>query len=218
MNPLQGEQERFCAARTRAHAAVKQLALSRGCEGLTLESIAEQAGFGEDELRRHFQSAAQCLLDAYLDFTEDFDRRIFAAYEGSESWRPAMRAAAYEAARYMEENPAEIRFAAIGLLTAGPLIQAHRARHLQRLASMIDRGRQELDEPGSLSRSIAEAVIGSVNALVVREVRRGSRKRPIEFVPDMMYVAVRPYLGHQVAREELAIVPPADDSKCAPSR
>jgi AcrR family transcriptional regulator len=218
VNPLQGEQERFCAARTRAHAAVKELVLSRGCEGLTLESIAEQAGYGENGLRRHFQSVEQCLLDAYLDFTEDFDRRVFAAFESREGWRPAMRAAAYEAARYMEEKPHEIRFVVVALLTAGPLIQAHRARHLQRLASMIDLGRQELDDPGSPGRSLAEAVIGSVNALVVREVHRGSRKRPIEFVPEMMYIAVRPYLGHEVAREELAIMPPCSDSRRAPSR
>lgn len=218
MNPLQGEQERFSAARTRAYAAAKELALSRGCEGLTLESIAEQAGCEEAELRRHFQSAGECLLDAYLDFTKDFDRRIFAAFRSGESWRPAMRAAAYEAARYMEEKPHEIRFVVIGLLTAGPLVQAHRARHLQRLASMVDLGRQELDDPGTLGRSVAEAVIGSVNALIVREVDRGRRKRPIEFVPEMMYVAVRPYLGHEVAREELVIQPPCSDSHRAPSR
>jgi AcrR family transcriptional regulator len=209
VSPLQGEQERFCSARTRAHAAAKELVLARGCEGLTLESIAEQAGYGEDELRRHFESAGQCLLDAHLHFTHDFDRRVFAGFRSGEGWRPALRTAAYEAARYMEEKPHEIRFVTIGLLTAGPLVQAHRARHLQRLAGLIDRGRQELDDPESLSSSVAEAVVGSINALVVREVQRGVGKRPIEFVPEMMYIAVRPYLGHEVAREELVIVPPS---------
>jgi AcrR family transcriptional regulator len=218
MNPLQGEQEHFCAARIRIRAAAKELVLLRGCEGLTLEQIAEQAGCGEDELREHFQSSGQCLLDAYLDFTEDFDRSVCAAFRSGEGWRPALRAAGYEAARYVEERPREIRFVAIGLLEAGPLIQAHRARHLQRLAGMIDLGRQQLEDPESMGRSAAEAVIGSIHALVVRESHRGWRKRPIEFVPEMMYVAVRPYLGHETAREELAMSPPRAGSRRAPSR
>ncbi|MFL5897849.1 MAG: TetR/AcrR family transcriptional regulator [Solirubrobacterales bacterium] len=218
MNPLQGEQERFYSVRTRIRAAAKELVVSRGCEGLTLEQIAEQAGCGEDELREHFQSSGQCLLDAYLDFTADFDRRVFAAFTSGEGWRAALRAAGYEAARYIEEKPREISFVTIGLLEAGPLIQAHRARHLQRLAGMIDLGRQELDDPASLGRSVAEAVIGSINALVIRESHQGCRKRPVEFVPDMMYVAVRPYLGHEVAREEMAMPLPRGDSPRPPSR
>jgi AcrR family transcriptional regulator len=218
VNPLQGEQERFCAARTRIRAAAKELVLSRGCEGLTLEQIADQAGCGDDELREHFESAGECLLDAYLDFTEDFDRRVFAAFASGEGWRPALRAAAYEATRYMEEKPREIRFVAIGLLEAGPLIQAHRALHLQRLAGIVDLGRQELDDPESLGRSLAESVIGSINALLVKEFHQGCRKRPVEFVPEMMYVAVRPYFGHEVAREELVMPPPPGESRRAPSR
>jgi AcrR family transcriptional regulator len=220
MNPLQGEeeQERFSAARKRARAAAQELVLSRGCEGLTLELIAARAGYEEDELRQHFQSTAQCLLDAYLEFTKDFDRSVFAAFRGGGDWRPALRAAGYEAARYVEERPREIRFVAIGLLEAGPLVQAHRARHLQRLASMIDLGRQQLEDPESMGRSVAEAVIGSISTLVIREFHRGSRKRPLEFVPEMMYVAVRPYLGHETAREELAMPPPLVGSRRAPTR
>lgn len=210
MSPLQGEQARFTAARTRVHAAVKELVLSQGCDGLTLEEIAEQAGFAEFELRQYFPGPGMCLLDAYLHFVEEFDLRILAAFDGGEGWRPALRAAGYEAARYIEERPREVRFIVIGLLEGGPLIQAHRSQHLKRLAGLIDLGRQELDDPDSLGRSVAEAVIGGVNALIVREVHQGCGKRPIEFVPELMYVAVRPYLGHEVAREELAIPPPAD--------
>lgn len=204
MSSLQGEQESFGATRARVRAAVKEIVLARGCEDLSLEEIAGRAEVREEVLRQHFSSAGDCLLDAYLDFTRDFDRVVFGAFESVEGWRPALRAAAYAAAHYMEENPREIRFGVIGLLGGGPMIQAHRARHLQRLADLVDAGRQELDDPDALGRSVAEAVIGSVNALIVKEFERGGRTRPVDFVPDMLYLAVRPYMGHATAREELA--------------
>lgn len=208
MSSLQGEQESFGAALARVRAAVKEIVLAQGCEGLTLEAIATRAGVETDELKRHFGDPGQCLLDAYLDFTRDFDRVVFGAYEAGEDWRSGLRAAAYAAARYMEERPREIRFGVVSLLEGGPLIQAHRARHMQRLADLVDAGRQELDDPDSVGRSVAEAVIGSVNALVIKEFERGGRPRAAAFVPDMMYLAVRPYLGHQIAREELATTSP----------
>jgi hypothetical protein len=36
------------------------------------------------------------------------------------------------------------------------------------------------------------------------------RARAEDVVPDLMFVAVRPYLGHEAAREELSIPPPRD--------
>lgn len=209
MSALRGERESHGAARSRIRAAVRSLVLAEGCDGLTMEKIAERAGLAEEELQRHCGSPEECLLDTYLSFTLEFDRQVFAAFEDGDGWRPALRAAAYAAARFIEENPREMRFAAIGLLEGGPMIQAHRARHLQRLADLIDRGRQELDDPTSLGRSVAEAAIGSINALLVKELQSSCEKRAADYVPEMMYVAVRPYLGHEAAREELTLPRPA---------
>lgn len=208
MSSLKGEQEDFQATRGRIRATVRDLVLEHGCEDLTLDAISEQAGIAEEQMRQHFESTSSCLLDAYLAFTAGFDRRIFEAFEGVEGWRPALRAAAHAAARQMEEQPRETRFGVRLSLEGGSLIQAHHARHLQRLATLVDRGRQELEDPDSLGHSVAEAVVGAVNALVVSGLQRSDGKRPVDYVPDLMYVAVRPYLGHEVAKEELAISPP----------
>ncbi|HVY97204.1 MAG TPA: TetR/AcrR family transcriptional regulator [Solirubrobacterales bacterium] len=199
--PAAGERERL-------RDAVTDLALERGCENVDAAAVAARADLDLAAFERQFADVNECLLDAYLTYTGEFDRRVFGAYHGERRWRDGLRAAAYAAAGYMRAHPREIGFGAIALLQAGPVVQAHRANHLQRLVDLIDGGRQELEDPDSVGRGVAEGVLGSINELVVREFQQGTTKRPEEFVPDMMYLAVRPYLGEEVARQELAMPPP----------
>jgi hypothetical protein len=72
---------------------------------------------------------------------------------------------------------------------------------------MIDEGRKELDDPDSMSRSSAEWVAGSYMEMMLKRLgRQGPMAK--ELVPQLMYMAVRPYLGEEAAKEELAMPPP----------
>lgn len=193
---MAGEREQFRAALT-------DLVLERGCEAVTVEMAIERAGLERGVFDRHFADLSDCLLDAYLAYSGDFDRRVFGAFEAEEGWRDGMRAAAYAAARFVRDRPREIRFGAVALLQAGPVIQAHRANHLQRLVDLVDGARQELDDPDSLNRAVAEGVLGSINETVVRQLQSGNVRAPEDYVPELLYIAVRPYFGHEAAREEL---------------
>jgi AcrR family transcriptional regulator len=197
--------------RERIREAVVDLVLERGCEGTTAAMVSERAGIQPGAFERNFADIGECLLDAYLTCAGEFDRRVFDAFEAGETWRDGLRVAAYEAARYVERHPREIRFGAVGLLQAGPVVQAHRANHMQRLVDLVDCGRQELDDPESLGRPAAEGVLGSINELMVKEFHKGVVRSPQGYVPDLMYLAVRPYLGHDVAREELSIPAPPEE-------
>jgi hypothetical protein len=44
--------------------------------------------------------------------------------------------------------------------------------------------------------------------MLIKNLRRGTRQPPEDFVPELMFLAVRPYLGNRVALEELGIPPP----------
>jgi AcrR family transcriptional regulator len=198
--------------RERIREAVVDLVLECGCEETTAAAVSARAGIDPAAFERHFADIGECLLDAYLNYAGEFDRRVFAGFDRKETWRDGLRVAAYEAARYVEQHPREIRFGVIGLLQAGPVVQAHRANHMQRLVDLLDRGRQELDDPESLGRPAAEGVLGSINELLLKEFQQGMVKSPQGYVPDLMYLAVRPYLGHDVAREELSIPPPEGSS------
>jgi hypothetical protein len=67
----------------------------------------------------------------------------------------------------------------------------------------------ESDDPDSVPRDIATGAFGSVYEFLVKQFHDGADISRLErYVPDLMYLAVSPYVGHDRAREELLIPPP----------
>jgi hypothetical protein len=77
------------------------------------------------------------------------------------------------------------------------------------LSDLIDAGRYELEDPSSVSGDTALAVVGGIYELMQKELSRGrGTGRAEDYVPQLMYIAVRPYLGHEEALKELSIPAP----------
>lgn len=194
--------------RERIREAVLDLVFDRGCEGTSLEMVLARADVSEAHFAAEFGDLENCFLQIYLEGNELFRERVEGAYENGDGWRESLRAAAYAAAGFLEERPREVRLNVIQVLGTSERAMAERDRHHQMLVDYIDAGRQELDNPDSISRSVAEGVIGSILQMMISEVASsGSAARAEDFVPELMYVAVRPYLGDEVAREELEMRP-----------
>lgn len=191
--------------------ATVALMVEGGYERLSFAAIADRGGLDRAELEGGFDDLQDCVVKVYWHYTEEFNGRVYAAYEGHSAWRDGFRASAYAAARYIRDHPQVVRFGTVELFRAGLMAQAQRQSHLQQMVDLIDAGRQELDDPDSVGRGVAEATFGSIYEFVVKEVQSGRGTRAAEdYVPDLMYIAVRPYLGHEVAREELTIPPPPE--------
>jgi AcrR family transcriptional regulator len=201
------------SAAERGHLAAAALAVvgERGFQASSSELVVERAGLGPGAFHRHFEDLRDCCSQLYAEIAEDFNRSVFDAIARSEAerWRDRLRVAAYAVARYFNQHPEEVRFGVLGLLDAGEMLQVQREQRLKPLVDLIDEARQELANPGSISRSAAESTVGSIFALLLREVREHGRVRQAEsLVPELMYIAVRPYFGENVAREELSMPPP----------
>ncbi len=198
------------AERQRIVAAMVELVAEQGYKATTVKQLLEQAGVGRADFRRSFAGKRACFLAVYEELSERFAERVFAAFEGEEEWRDGLRAAAYAAARWVGEHPREARYATIETMAAGEFAVARREATLRRFVDLIDSGREQLDEPGSVSRAMAEGAIGGILGTLTRNLRRGIDSRPEALVPELMFLAVRPYLGSEAAREELSIPPPPE--------
>ncbi|MGN6275688.1 MAG: TetR/AcrR family transcriptional regulator [Solirubrobacterales bacterium] len=197
--------------RERLGEAVIDLVLERGYGEVTLEDLLQRAEVTPEVFAREFASLEDCVLGTVDDGVERFRRVVFGAYEGHEDWRDGMRAAGYVAARWIRDHTRYIVFATMMMNQATELARAHRDMALQMFAEIVDAGRQELDDPSSVSPETAMTVIGSIYELLQRELSKGhGTARAEDFVPELMYVAVRPYLGHAEALKELSIPPPED--------
>jgi AcrR family transcriptional regulator len=198
--------------RARVCEALVDLVLERGYAQTTIADVVTRAGVERPEFDRLFADKEACFMQAYRTYFVDvLEPKVFAAYEAHDNWRDSLRAAAYQAARFVRDHPRAARFGSIEMLQVGPLAQAHREAQLHRMVDLIDAGRQELDDPDSVGRAAAEATFGSIYAISLRRIEEGDTDDVDSFVPELMYVAVRPYLGHEIAQEELTIPPPPED-------
>jgi hypothetical protein len=82
------------------------------------------------------------------------------------------------------------------------------------IVDLIDAGRNELADPDAIGRGVAEGVLGSIYEITIRDLASGLGTSSAEaIVPQLMYVAVRPYVGHELAREELVLPAPPEPGR-----
>ncbi|MGN6258891.1 MAG: TetR/AcrR family transcriptional regulator [Solirubrobacterales bacterium] len=194
-------------------AAVIDLVLERGYEAVTVDALLCRTHISRVEFEQRFAGKEECVLLVVDAGVEEFREVVFSAFEAHEQWRDGMRAAAYAAARWVRDHPRYILFATTMMNGATDLARAHRDMALQMFAEIVDGGRRELEDPTSVSPDTAMVVIGSIYELLQRELSKGHGTRGAEsFVPELMYLAVRPYLGHAEAVKELQIPPPGEQT------
>jgi AcrR family transcriptional regulator len=197
------------AVRARLGAAVIDLVLERGYERFTVEDLIGRAKVRRSEFDREFSGKEDCVLAVIDAETERFKGLVYGAYGRESSWRDGLRAAAYATARFVRENPRYTLFSTTMMNGATEFARARRDMAVQMISELIDAGRYELDDPSSISNDTALAVVGGIYELLQKELARGrGTGRAEDYVPQLMYIAVRPYLGHAEALKELSIPAP----------
>jgi AcrR family transcriptional regulator len=192
-------------ARARMVAAMVYLAGSRGYAQVTVELICEHARSRRSHFDRCFAGKEDCFLSAHDEAAAEFCDRVVAAYAGASSWHDRVWAAGWAAMRFFQEDPVRARFLVVEVNGNGNGAQARRDRALQRLADILDGGREELEEPGKVSRCTAEIVAGAIYGTVLGHIESGSLERGDDFLPELVYMAVMPYLGSRAAEDELLV-------------
>jgi hypothetical protein len=195
--------------------SVLGLAFESGGQGLTIEGISQRAAISEERFGELFRDEQDCLAQVYESNMVGLEELAFEAYNAHDRWREGLRASAYATAYYLREHPREVSFGpAIRALPAGDVVEALYTQVLGRVADLIDAGRQELEDPSSIERDVADAVLGSVTHYIALGLQDRTRNPTVEMVAQLMYIAVAPYLGIEAAEEELRIPPPpAADSR-----
>ncbi len=181
------------------------LVLERGLEALSLEDVGERAGIPAERVRSLYPSVEACYLGAWEEIAHGFRDRCFDAMKGPGIWRDRLRGAGMAGAQWVNEHRREMRFGVVEMQTAGELAQTFMAQFIGEFVDLIDEGRQELDDPDSLTRSTAEGVAGTMAAVFASHLGKDAESEDVrDWVPELMYFAIRPYVGNEVATEELS--------------
>jgi AcrR family transcriptional regulator len=189
--------------------AVVDVVVERGYESTTTEEIAARAGVTIDEFHQRFSDKEDCALRCFEAFIADWRFRVDRAYSAFPDWPRNLRAAAYEVADWMDENPNLTRFGVVEILKAeNEMLRVRREEALTYGAELIDRGRGAAADPSLIPKAAPLIAIGSVVQLLTHRLQTGAAVETTEMVPPLMYMATRPYIGEELAREELTMSRP----------
>jgi AcrR family transcriptional regulator len=192
-------------ARARIVAATIELIGSRGYAQISVEMVCEQARTRRSHFDRCFAGMEDCFLCAHDEVAAELCTRVLSAYSGPASWHDRIWAAGWAAMRFLSEDPSRARFLVVEVNGTGAGAQARRDRVLQQIADFLDSGREELEKPEKVSRCTAEIVAGAIYGTVLARVEAGCIERGEDFLPELVYMAVMPYLGARAAEDELAV-------------
>jgi AcrR family transcriptional regulator len=173
----------------------------------SVDEVVAEANVSAEAFAAQFQSKEECFVEAVNQLDAEVTQRVFSAFNAESDWREQLRAAADAALGWLEDEPEHARVGfTLELVKAPERAIAHRDRTIEILVGLIDAGRQELADPESVPRSVAESLAEAIMGTVTLRMARGeSEFRPL--VPQFLCMATMPYVGRQEALKELSREP-----------
>jgi len=195
--------------RERLREALLDLCFERGLASISVADLCARAGVEEADFHERYADLEDCFCDFYEEERDTVYAAIVAATDGVESWRDRMRATGYALYRTLARDERIVKFTTTEVNVSG-----ERARRLQlegviAVLERLDEGRAADERGATLSRGTAEAIAGVILTQLAAAAAKGGLPPEEVVIPKMMYLGLLPYLGREVAREELEIPPPA---------
>jgi AcrR family transcriptional regulator len=182
----------------------------RGFDRASVGEIRARAGIPRSDLPLRFRNKGFLCLVVSEAYVEDLKARVRAAYSAGGRWPDSLRAAAYEAVRWIVEYQDAAWWGAVGVLDVGEIGRAKRDAVFAWGATLVDAGREVAPDPDAVPRGAAMVAVGAIAETLGRRAQGSIPDDPVAAVPKLMYQAVLLYLGEGAARRELDIPPPAD--------
>jgi AcrR family transcriptional regulator len=189
--------------RARLIEALIEVAAERGYMDTSIEMVTVRADLDRPAFDRHFRGKYDGFLSAWQEMNEECMGSIMRAYDSERDWPDRLRAVVHEVVGSLCDEPARACFA-VEVLAAGDAARARRDMTMRVIASLIDAGRREMDDPESVPHTTAEALAGSAYGQVYAKVVRGDTDELPKLIPQLMSAAVMPYLGVEAALGELS--------------
>jgi AcrR family transcriptional regulator len=195
--------------RERIREALLDLCAEQSVPEVTIDAICGRAGLPRQKFDGLYTGLEDCVVQIDQGEYERYERELAAAVKGKSSWRDRLRATAYALYRFMAADERVWKFVVVEVRIAGEQSRLLQGDQIAAHFDLIDEGRLEPTAPASLTRATAESVGGGIFNRIFATVGQGEPIPPEpEIVPQLMYGAVLPYLGPEVAKEELTIPAP----------
>ncbi len=183
--------------RQRLLAATEQLMAERGCAGTTIERIAKLARVSSITFYDHFASKEEALVAAFEQVAEEVRARLAAAVSGDLPWPEQIREGLRALLATLAARPEWGRVCLAETQRGGPGLLAHYEAVLDSAVPKLREGRRFAAAAGDLPETLEETTVAGIAWLLRErlEVDGGAGIGAAEMLPELLDVALRPYLG-----------------------
>jgi AcrR family transcriptional regulator len=190
--------------RSRILAATLAAVEDVGYQRMTVAQVISRARVSRKTFYDVFADREDCFLAALEQAVAQACRLVKLAYESEGAWRDGVRAGLAELLFFFDEQPGVARIVLVEALGAGPRVLERRARVIDEVAKVVDRGRLVTSAAHEPPEVVAEGVVGAVFAVLhTRALEENGRDRFASLLGSLMNIVVLPYLGSRAASREL---------------
>jgi AcrR family transcriptional regulator len=160
-----------------------------------------RSGVSRKTFYEHFADKEEAFLAAYDASVSMLMGGVTQAFESEDDWVDAIRAALTAFLGFLADHPDLTRLCIVDVHAVGPRALSRRDAAVRGFYYLLDAGRA--DAPRALPGLTAEAVTGGMYEIVYGRVLRGTIDELPRLLPELMYWAMMPFLGHEAAVAEM---------------
>lgn len=159
------------------------------------------AGLYRQAFYDNFEGKEDCYLQALDAGSAWIELAMREAAMDAAGWRGQLRGALAGLLRFLDEQPAIGRALLVEVHAAGPRAVEKRTEAMERASVMVDLAREESADPALAIA--AEAVVAGILAVLHTRLAAHQTEGFRSLLPELMYLAVLPYFGPDVAAAEM---------------
>jgi len=168
----------------------------RGYDRTTLDRVLSVAKVPAPVFDEHFEDKQDCFLQAIDELVGQLERTVLERMHRSAPWPERIRLGLEALLAALAENPDGARVAMVECLSAGEAAVARLRSAVASFVPILEEGRALASSTEHLPPQISTAVVGGIASIVHRRVLEGDTDELPTLLPDLLYFALMPYLGH----------------------
>lgn len=174
---------------------------THGYERTTVQDAITSAGVYRQAFYDNFYDKEDCYLHALDAGSAWVELAMREAIGGATSWRDRLRGALGGLLAFLERQPEIGRALLVEVHAAGAPAVAKRTEAMERAARAVDLAREESEDKAPAIS--AEAVVAGILAVLHSRLAAQRDESFLRLLPELMYLAVLPYFGAEVAATEM---------------
>lgn len=190
--------------RERMLLAVAEAVAEQGFATTTVADIIARARLSRRTFYEHFADKEECYLAAYDTVVEQLLTAVGQAYEQADGWPQKVHDGLETFLVYLAAEPAFARMCIVEVVAAGPEARGRRDAAMRVFVDFLEPGRAEAPRGLTVPALTAEIVVGGIYEIIYSRLQHDAAGQLVEMLPDLLYSALLPYLGHRAAERAVA--------------